>query len=116
MVNIFKDRYPNENSEVFANLSQNDFRELNDVGPVVYEINSLYTLISYTIQFKEEQPEILAIIQNVLSGKEVAIDTQDDQTIFTVANSPIKELVVSNKRMTLKVNEDAIDIALAQQD
>ncbi len=115
MVNIFKDKYPNENGEVFANLSQNDFRELNDIESLVDEINYLYNLISYTITFKEEQPEILTIIQNVLSDKQVTTATQDDQTVFTVMNSPIKELIVSSKRLTLNVNEDSIDIALANQ-
>ena len=115
MVYIYKENYPLESDSVFGKLRIEKYRDLDDIDPVSYKIDDVFFLISYTIQFKEEQPEILAVIQNVLSDKEVTIDTQDDQTVFTVVNSPIKELIVSNKRLTLNVNEDTIDIALAQQ-
>ncbi|WP_299679128.1 hypothetical protein [uncultured Dokdonia sp.] len=116
MITIYIDVYPLEARGIFAKLRKGKYRDLDDIEPVSYKIDDLYNIVSYTITFKEEQSEILTMIPNVLSDKEVTIDTQDDQTIFTVVNSPIKELIVSNKIMTLNVNEDTIDIALAQQD
>jgi len=114
MVNIFKDRYPIENRILSASLKKENYRDLNDIEPVIFDFDDVFYLISYTIIFKEEQSEILILIENVLSDKQVSISNNEDETIFTVANSPIKELIVSNKRLTLNVNEDFIDKAISQ--
>lgn len=115
MVSIYKQDYPLESRSIFAKLRTEKYRDLDDIEPVSHKIDDLFFLISYTIIFKQEQLEILTIIQNVLSDKQVTTVTQDDQTIFTVINSPIKELIVSSKRLTLNVNEEYIDKALANQ-
>lgn len=121
MVWVFRDQYPFEYSYIQVSQIEKDGkgkllfntnkRKLNDIEPLEFEeISSKlnFGLLSLKIKFKQPQISVFNWVEEALEGKVFEKTVSPDMTTYTVSESPIEKLEVTQNYVFIKVKEDSI--------